>query len=96
MERARSGDLYVEFLRVPDLSAGLYVLAAGADDPQSPHQEDEVYAVLSGRGAIRVGDGDRPVGPGSIVYVPAHAEHHFHSIEEELELLVFFAPAETL
>lgn len=94
-ERAGSGSLYLEFLRVPALSAGLYVLAAGAEDPQSPHQEDEVYAVLSGRGAIRVGDEDRPVEPGSIVVVPARVEHRFHSIKEELELLVFFAPAES-
>jgi mannose-6-phosphate isomerase-like protein (cupin superfamily) len=94
-ERARSGDLYLEFLRVADLSAGLYVLAAGADDPQSPHQEDEVYAVLSGRGMIRVGEEDRRIEAGSIVYVAARVEHRFHSIEEELELLVLFAPAET-
>jgi mannose-6-phosphate isomerase-like protein (cupin superfamily) len=94
-ERARSGDLYLEFLRVPDLSAGLYVLAAGAKDPQTPHQEDEVYAVLSGRAMIRVGEEDRRIEAGSIVYVPARVEHRFHSIDEELELLVFFARAES-
>ena len=33
-QRARSGKLYQEFLRVPAMSAGLYVLAAGATDPQ--------------------------------------------------------------
>jgi len=42
-ERARAGKLYQEFLRVPALSVGVYVLAAGATDPQKPHQEDEVY-----------------------------------------------------
>jgi mannose-6-phosphate isomerase-like protein (cupin superfamily) len=94
-QRARAGRLYLEFLRVPALSAGLYVLAAGAEDPQSPHQEDEVYAVLSGRATIRVGEEDRRIETGSVVYVPARAEHRFHSIEEELELLVFFAPAES-
>ena len=45
-----AGDLYHEFLRVPDLSAGLYLLSAGAVDPQQPHTEDEVYYVISGRG----------------------------------------------
>jgi quercetin dioxygenase-like cupin family protein len=43
---------------------------------------------------IRVGDEDRAVQAGSIVYVEKNAEHRFHSIEEELKLLVFFAPAE--
>ena len=60
---------YLEFLRVPDLSVGLYRLAAGAIDPQLPHTEDEVYYVVSGRGRIRVADEDRAVMPGSVVYV---------------------------
>jgi mannose-6-phosphate isomerase-like protein (cupin superfamily) len=93
-ERRRSGRAYHEFLRVPSLSAGLYVLAAGAIDPQQPHRQDEVYHVVSGRARIRVGDEDREVRPGSVVYVPAGVEHRFHDITEELTLLVIFAPAE--
>ena len=42
-EQAASDARYLEFLRVPDLSSGLYVLPAGADDTQQPHDEDEVY-----------------------------------------------------
>ena len=45
--RTAAGRLYEEFLRVPDLSAGLYVLEAGAADPQSPHTEDELYYVIA-------------------------------------------------
>jgi len=93
-ERQRSGKRYHEFLRVPALSAGLYVLPAGGVDGQQPHTEDEVYYVVSGRGAFRCGEEDRPVAAGSVLYVPAHVEHRFHSIEEQLEILVFFAPAE--
>ena len=85
---------YLEFLRVPDLSLGLYRLAADAVDPQSPHSEDEVYYVISGRAHIFVGGEDRPVQAGSLVYVAKNIEHRFHSIEEDLQLLVFFAPAE--
>jgi mannose-6-phosphate isomerase-like protein (cupin superfamily) len=93
-ERTALGRLYVEFLQKPSMSAGLYVLAAGSEDPQQPHTEDEVYHVVRGRATIRVGDEDRPVGPGSVVYVAAQVPHRFHSIEEELEVLVFFAPAQ--
>jgi mannose-6-phosphate isomerase-like protein (cupin superfamily) len=93
--RRRSGGAWMEFLRVPALSLGVYALAAGAEDPQTPHAEDEVYYALSGRGRLRVGGEDRPVAPGSLLFVPARAEHRFHSIEEELTLLVFFAPAES-
>ena len=89
-----SNKLYLEFLKVPDLSMGLYVLPAGGTDPQSPHTEDEVYYVVSGRAKIKVADEDRDVQAGSIVYVAKNVEHRFHSIEEELKVIVFFAPAE--
>jgi mannose-6-phosphate isomerase-like protein (cupin superfamily) len=89
-----SNKLYLEFLKVPDLSMGLYVLPAGGTDPQSPHTEDEVYYVVGGRAKIQVADEDRAVQAGSIVYVAKNVEHRFHSIEEELTVIVFFAPAE--
>jgi mannose-6-phosphate isomerase-like protein (cupin superfamily) len=73
---------------------GVYVLPAGGTDPQSPHTEDEVYYVVRGKAQIRVENEDRLVQAGSIVYVAKNVEHRFHSIEEELTVLVFFAPAE--
>ncbi len=93
-ERERTGELFLEFLKVPMLRVGIYALPAGGTDPQQPHAEDEVYHVVSGRAVIRVAEEDRPVEAGSVVYVPAHVPHRFHSIEEELSVLVFFAPAE--
>ena len=93
-ERKQSNKLYLEFLKVPDLSMGLYVLPAGGTDPQSPHTEDEVYYVVSGKAKILVANENRDVQAGSIVYVAKNVAHRFHSIEEELTLLVFFAPAE--
>ena len=93
-ERLVAAERYREFLRVADLSAGLYVLEAGAPDPQSPHGEDELYHVVSGRGRITVGDGTRDVGPGSLVFVGARVPHRFHDITERLVVLVVFGPAE--
>src|ERR1041384_5844469 len=93
-QRSGTNKLYLEFLKVPDLSMGLYVLPAGGTDPQSPHTEDEVYYVVSGRAQILVAEENRPVQAGSIVYVEKNIAHRFHSIEEELTVLVFFAPAE--
>jgi len=89
-----AGRSYLEFLKVSDLSMGLYVLPTGGTDPQSPHTEDEVYYVVCGRAQIQVADEDRAVQAGSIVYVAKNMEHRFHSIEEELTVMVFFAPAE--
>jgi quercetin dioxygenase-like cupin family protein len=93
--RAESGKLYREFLRVPSLSAGLYVLAAGATDPQRPHHEDEMYYVTRGRARFRAGDEDREISGGTVLFVAAEVEHRFYDIAEELAVLVFFAPAES-
>ena len=97
VERARraAGALYREFLRQPSMSLGLYVLEAGAEDPQTPHAEDEAYYVISGRATVRVDGRDTAIGPGSVVFVGRLVEHRFHSITERLELLVVFAPAES-
>ncbi len=90
-----AADGYVgRVIESPRLSVGIYRLAAGALDPQAPHREDEVYYTIAGRARLRVGDDDRPVKPGSLLFVPAGAEHRFHEIEEELLLLVFWAPPE--
>ena len=92
--RAAGGGPYLEFISVPDLSVGLYVLAAGQPDLQQPHTEDEAYYVVSGHGRITVGDEVRDVGPGSIVFVATAVPHRFHDITEDLTLLVAFGPAE--
>ncbi len=94
-QRAGSGKLYREFLRVPAMSAGLYVLAAGAEDHQKPHREDEIYYVLRGRARFKAGMEDRDVSSGSVIFVAAEVGHRFYDIAEELSVLVFFAPAET-
>ena len=94
-QRKQSGKLYQEFLRVPAMSAGLYVLAAGASDPQSPHHEDEMYYVVRGRARFRAGAEDREISAGSLLFVAAQVEHRFYEIAEELAVLVFFAPAES-
>ncbi len=94
-QRAATGKLYGEFLRVPAMSAGLYVLPAGGTDPQRPHNEDEMYYVVRGRARFKAGTEDREVSAGSVLFVAAEVEHRFYDIKEELAVLVFFAPAET-
>jgi len=93
--RVAAGRLYEEFLRVGSMSAGLYVLEAGATDPQTPHAQDEIYHVISGRAQIEVDGASRAVQPGSVVFVAKGVDHRFHSIKQRLELLVVFAPAES-
>lgn len=84
---------YREFLRTPHLSCGVYQLPRGARDMQTPHDEDEVYYVIAGRGTLKVGDTTHEVRAGSVLYVRATEAHTFFEIEEDMTLLVFFADA---
>src|SRR5829696_6258301 len=93
-EPAARGGGWHEFLRVTDLSAGLYVLVPGSLDAQQPHTEDEVYVVLAGRSRFTAGDDTRDVAPGDTIFVAAGVPHRFHHITEELRLIVVFGPAE--
>ena len=94
-QRALSGKAYREFLRVPAMSAGLYVLPADGTDRQKPHREDEIYYVIRGRARFKAGSEDREISAGDVIFVAAEVGHHFYEIAEELALLVVFAPAET-
>ena len=93
-QRAGENKLYLEFLRVPAMSAGVYVLQKGGTDPQKPHHEDEMYYVIQGRAHMQMGSDHAEVHAGSVIFVEAELEHRFYDIQEELEVLVFFAPAE--
>jgi hypothetical protein len=89
--RASIGDPWLEFFRTGTLRTGLYVLPAEGMDDQQPHAEDEVYYVIDGRAVLDIDGEDHPVAPGSVLYVRAQVPHRFHSIREELSVLVFFA-----
>jgi mannose-6-phosphate isomerase-like protein (cupin superfamily) len=88
------GARWTEQFRVPDLSVGTYCIRAGGTDGQSPHTEDEIYVVTSGRAVLESGGERARVGPGAVIYVPAGEVHRFTDIAEDLALLVLFAPAE--
>jgi mannose-6-phosphate isomerase-like protein (cupin superfamily) len=84
---------WVEHLKVADLSVGTYCIPAGGLDDQSPHTEDEIYMVTTGRATISTPAGSAEVGPGSVIFVPAGEEHRFTEVTEDLALLVVFGPA---
>jgi mannose-6-phosphate isomerase-like protein (cupin superfamily) len=90
----KAGKPWLEFLRVPALSAGIYRLPAGSEDKQQPHSEDEIYYVLEGRASFQAGDNVGKVRPGAILHVEAKVDHRFFDIKEDLTTLVVFAPAE--
>jgi mannose-6-phosphate isomerase-like protein (cupin superfamily) len=92
---AAQNERFGEFFRIPAMSFEIYKLPAGGIDPQNPHQEDEAYYVVSGKAKIQVEGQIQSVAAGSLIFVAASARHKFIDIEEDLALLVFFAPAFT-
>jgi len=92
--REMTGRPYLEFLRAPSMSMGVYHLKAGHVDLQKPHAEDEVYYVVAGRAQFRAGNEVRTANAGTLIYVERLVDHCFSDVTEDLTALVFFAPAE--
>ena len=57
-------------------------------DEQPPHEQDEVYVVVSGFGTFAVGDSEDtlergPCGPGDAIFVPAGTLHRFEDFTDD-------------
>ncbi|HUP33369.1 MAG TPA: cupin domain-containing protein [Gaiellaceae bacterium] len=76
----------------PGLEVGVYVLVAPEPDRQQPHDDDEVYVVLEGRGMLEVEGVETAVEEGHGVFVPAGAEHRFTGYEQLSVLVIFTRP----
>jgi mannose-6-phosphate isomerase-like protein (cupin superfamily) len=76
----------------PGLVIGVLRILPGGADLQGTHDQDEVYAVMSGHGLLRIGDRDHPVGPGSIVMIPRGVPHRFHGNKELLVTAYVLVP----
>jgi mannose-6-phosphate isomerase-like protein (cupin superfamily) len=83
---------WIVHLNSDNLSLGTYSIPAGGEDDQTPHTEDEIYLVRSGRATLVTTSGIVDVEPGSVVFVPAGEPHKFTEISEDLALVVVFAP----
>ena len=78
------------FFKGENVLTGMYLLTAGEQDKQRPHDTDEVYYVLKGKALFEAGGRETSVSQGSILFVKANVAHRFKDIEEDLQLLVFF------
>jgi oxalate decarboxylase/phosphoglucose isomerase-like protein (cupin superfamily) len=95
-----AGTHWVEHTRSPHLSVGTYSLANGATDDQTPHTEDEIYVVTSGRARFAVASGSEPVSEtsvdvGSVIYVAAGEVHAFLDPSDDFSTVVVFGPPES-
>ena len=89
--RLAEGDGGYEVIHTsPGLELGVYVLVAPEPDRQQPHEDDEVYVVLEGRGTLEIEGETVDLKEGQAAFVPAGAEHRFVGYES-LSVLVIFA-----
>jgi mannose-6-phosphate isomerase-like protein (cupin superfamily) len=74
----------------PGMEVGVYVLVAPEPDRQQPHDRDELYVVLDGRGTLEIEGDPVDLKAGEAAFVPAGADHQFVGYEG-LSVLVIFA-----
>lgn len=75
-------------LRHGSMRAGVYA-PRGCDD-QGPHNQDELYIVLSGTGRFVKNGEDRPFQPNDLIFVEAGAEHRFLDFTDDFATWVVF------
>jgi mannose-6-phosphate isomerase-like protein (cupin superfamily) len=59
-------------------------------DPQTPHDQDELYVVASGQGTFVVSGQRVPFGPSDVLFAPAGAEHRFEDFSDDFATWVVF------
>ena len=59
-------------------------------------KQEEVIFVLDGEGITRTMDGDKPISPGSFVFVPANTDHATVNIQNDkpMKAIIIKAPPE--
>lgn len=82
------GAPFVEVFAHGSLTVELY--SPVGRDEQAPHARDEVYVVIAGTGTFRCGGERHAFGPGSLLWVPAGAEHRFEDFTDDFSTWVLF------
>ena len=75
-------------IRHGTMRVGVY--APSPRDPQGPHDQDEIYIVISGHGSFIKAGERRPFGPGDLIFVEAGAEHRFEDFTSDFATWVVF------
>ena len=68
-----------------ELVSEFEVAGGGLVDPHD-HPTHEFYYILSGRGIMKIGDEERPVGQGDLIYTPPNTTHSIWPISPHTSL----------
>ena len=90
--QASDDGLYGVLLENGSMELGYYK-PVGIDE-QSPHDQDEIYIVQTGRGTFVCGDQSIPFEPGDALFVAAGMNHRFVDFSDDFAAwVVFYGPA---
>ena len=87
LERQRE-DRFVLLFQHGTLRVEMY--APRGTDPQTPHSQDEIYVVRSGRGTWFDGIERRPFSPGDMLFAAAGSVHRFENFTDDFSVWVIF------
>ena len=86
----KSSSYFYTFINKSSLTAGLLLLQPGEKDTQEPHDNDEIYYVISGDGFLKIKNKDYKISKDKIFFVEKNVDHYFHGNSKELKVLYFF------
>ena len=86
----KSNSYFHTFINKNSLAAGLLILNPGEEDTQEPHENDEVYLIISGNGFLKIKNKNYEISKDKLFFVGKGVPHYFHSNTRELKVLYFF------
>ena len=91
----KSNSYFHTFINKDSLAAGILILKPGEGDTQEPHENDEVYFVLSGNGYLKIKNKNYKVSKDKLFFVAKGVPHFFHSNTNNLKVLYFFGGSDS-
>jgi mannose-6-phosphate isomerase-like protein (cupin superfamily) len=91
--RERTFFVNQELASTDDMLAGVMRYRHGAASPLHYHENCEhFYFIIDGTGEVETPEGTREVGPGTMVFIPALAQHRLRATRSPLFYFEFQAP----
>jgi len=96
LDKIKKSDSYFHtFINRDSLAAGILMLKPGEEDTQEPHENDEVYFIISGNGFLKIKNNDYEISKDKLFFVGKDVPHYFHSNTKELKVLYFFGGSDS-
>ena len=91
LEKIKNSNSYFStFINKNSLATGILILQSDEEDTQTPHDNDEVYFIISGNGFLKINNKDYKVSKNKLFFVEKNMKHFFYGNTRELRVLYFF------